>query len=753
MNERSTLSALALIALVSLWLAPWAALQREVGARSMVMMASGEMIDFTGRTDALAIPGQSILTLLVAATLLLVVVAPLFPTRLRRFSWFFAGLALIVLVGIGQQRLSQTVRTARVEAYQETLREVLEDPRDTMDVQVLENLVEAPPTPLERAISQARDAGVRIRRLPYERSGLGLSAFLSIVVAILSMLFGGRVFKRIDRWVEKLLLNTAVPIVSLCLAMLAAAVVILSLQPTPLGSDVVIDNWRMYLIGRLDTLWYGYVTLFADSLGTLSGFFEALRFATPLIFTGLAVAFSFRAGLFNIGAPGQMIMGAITAMLAGVYLPGPRILVLPLAILAAAVGGGLWGALPGWLKARFGANEVINTILLNYIASSLLLFSLSANQIFAAPALRIITALLILAGILIVLNLIAPVRARMSKAPRRSFAVIGIVALIMMIFAGLPRPGDGPIDLALPFKAPGTEPRSVDISEASRIPRVPAMLGIDLQESPGTNEVPVNVAAGLAPMLVILALWLLPKVSQRFTSWGSRLIGALMVGVATYLLSAASGLSAVNAAIPPTLLNASLLLALGMAVVVHLLLFRTKWGYELRAAGLSPKAAEYGGANLATNTVMTMAISGALAGLTATHYVLGGGMQEYALRQGLPATEGFDGIAVALLGGNSPLGVIFAAFLFGVLRNGGAVLNITFSELTRDVVSMILALVVLFIAAKGFLPESLTNPLRRRPPSDAEGKPLAPDRDSEQTPTDAAIPASAMQRADTKGTP
>jgi ABC-type uncharacterized transport system permease subunit len=73
-------------------------------------------------------------------------------------------------------------------------------------------------------------------------------------------------------------------------------------------------------------------------------------------------------------------MGAIAAMLVGVYLPGPRWLVLPLAILAATMAGGLWGALVGWLKARFGAHEVINTIMFNYIAASVFLFLISANE-------------------------------------------------------------------------------------------------------------------------------------------------------------------------------------------------------------------------------------------------------------------------------------------------------------------------------------------------------------------------------------
>jgi general nucleoside transport system permease protein len=152
---------------------------------------------------------------------------------------------------------------------------------------------------------------------------------------------------------------------------------------------------------------------------------------------------------------------------------------------------------------------------------------------------------------------------------------------------------------------------------------------------------------------------------------------------------------------------------LAAAFLVWVFLFRTRFGYELRAVGLAPKAAAYAGASIARNTVTAMALSGALAGLTATHYVLGGALEDYSLRQSIPTGDGFDGIAVALLGANHPVGVVLAAFLFGVLKNGGSTLNIAFSDLTRDVVSMILALVVLFIAAKGFLPDHWTNPLRR----------------------------------------
>jgi simple sugar transport system permease protein len=98
-------------------------------------------------------------------------------------------------------------------------------------------------------------------------------------------------------------------------------------------------------------------------------FFESLVAATPYIFGGLSVALGFRVGLFNIGAEGQIFMGAIFATFVGYSLTGlPLFIHMPLAFLAGAVGGGLWGFIPGILKARTGAHEVINTIMLNYIA-------------------------------------------------------------------------------------------------------------------------------------------------------------------------------------------------------------------------------------------------------------------------------------------------------------------------------------------------------------------------------------------------
>jgi general nucleoside transport system permease protein len=119
-----------------------------------------------------------------------------------------------------------------------------------------------------------------------------------------------------------------------------------------------------------------YALLLARTWGDAYGTGQVLFKATPLIFTGLAVALAFRAGLFNIGAEGQMTAGAFATAVVAVALPAgtPWPLALPLAIAAGAAAGGALGALPGWLKARYGAHEVINTIMLNFIAMSVVLW-------------------------------------------------------------------------------------------------------------------------------------------------------------------------------------------------------------------------------------------------------------------------------------------------------------------------------------------------------------------------------------------
>jgi simple sugar transport system permease protein len=113
-----------------------------------------------------------------------------------------------------------------------------------------------------------------------------------------------------------------------------------------------------------------YWGLFRGAFGSAQGWARTIRKMTPLIFTGLSVAYAFKAGLFNIGASGQFLMGTIFAVAVGVNLEGlPFVIHMPLALLAGMVGGALWGAIPGLLKVWRGTHEVITTIMLNYIAA------------------------------------------------------------------------------------------------------------------------------------------------------------------------------------------------------------------------------------------------------------------------------------------------------------------------------------------------------------------------------------------------
>jgi simple sugar transport system permease protein len=105
-----------------------------------------------------------------------------------------------------------------------------------------------------------------------------------------------------------------------------------------------------------------------------------LRISTPYIFAGLAVALGFQGGLFNIGAEGQYFVGGLVSVFVGYSITGlPQIIHLPLALLAGVVGGALWGAIPGYLKGKTGAHEVINTIMMNYIAYRLAEFMLDVG--------------------------------------------------------------------------------------------------------------------------------------------------------------------------------------------------------------------------------------------------------------------------------------------------------------------------------------------------------------------------------------
>lgn len=317
-----------------------------------------------------------------------------------------------------------------------------------------------------------------------------------------------------------------------------------------------------------------YSLLLSNSFGSLNDIGYMLFIATPLIFTGLAVAVAFRCGLLNIGAEGQLVVAAFATAWVGIKFGGtvvdvfgkqvdyswmslPAWLLVPLCILTAVVAGGLWGALPGYLKARFGSHEVINTIMLNFIAIAMVSYLTQYHY---------------------------------KKA------------------------GDPILE-------------TVPIGAAAHIPRISQFI-------PGMPDfVPLSVA---------------------------------------------------------------FLLAIAMCVAVYVFLWKTKWGYELRAVGENPSAAEYGGISPKKQMVIAMAISGALAGMVAIGEVMG---YRYLYYHDFSGEVGFLGIAVALLGRNHPLGVFIAAIFFAILYRGGIFVDAFTNNVSKDLVEVLQAVVIIFVAS------------------------------------------------------
>lgn len=290
--------------------------------------------------------------------------------------------------------------------------------------------------------------------------------------------------------------------------------------------------------------------------------------AVPLILTGLSVAFAFNTGLFNIGAEGQYIVGSIGALVVGLLLDLPPVLHGLVALLAGALCGYIWGALVGILKAKFQVNEVISSIMMNWIA-----FYLS-NYLLSFPLLRNIES---------------------------------------------------------------------------------------------DNSYPIKKSASIK----ILGSW---KASEA---------GKAVLANNKFLRDILN---------PPV--NFGIIIAIIAAIVIWYILKKTTLGYELRAVGYNQKAAEYGGISINKSIVTSMGIAGILAGLAGAITVLGvsGNIGIMAGQEGY----GFDGMAVALIAGNNPLGTIPAALLYAGLTYGGGKLTTigTYSE----VVNIIVGIMILFIA-------------------------------------------------------
>ncbi|GGN44797.1 ABC transporter permease [Deinococcus daejeonensis] len=466
----------------------------------------------------------------------------------------------------------------------------------------------------------------------YASGGMNLGLFLPALAGLIAAGAGLSATPRVWQAFNRMR-SLLVPAAAIGLAVLVGAVVVLIVQPSVNQSGAPLGLWGAWL-AKSDLVYFVYSTLFAP-VTALNPLLDSLKLATPLIFTGLSVAFAFRTGLFNIGAPGQLTMGAIAAMLVGVY--GPPSLgygLLALSVLAAAAGGALWGAIPGLLKARFGSSEVINTIMLNYIASSVLVFLIGSD----------------------------------------SFPFLGR-------------------EYQQPLKAEGSNPQSELLNGEAQLRPLLEVLNV------GQNG-QVALSIGL---LVALAAFVIVRLLVRKNRSLIALAAAAVLGALTWRIG-------IPVSVTGSQLNGAFLIALLCAAGFGMLMWRTAAGYALRAVGLSPKAAEYGGISVAKNTILAMTIAGMFAGLAGTHYVNGGALDEYRLKQNMPVNVGFDGIAVALMGQSTPAGVVASSVLFGTIDTGAVSVTTKLSKVNSDIVTVLKALIVLFIAAGGFLSRRLTSP-------------------------------------------
>ncbi len=336
-----------------------------------------------------------------------------------------------------------------------------------------------------------------------------------------------------------------------------------------IGAIVIIFTAENPIIG-LEKVGKGYWGIIDRAFLDTRGWQDSLVATTPLILTGLAVAVPFKAGLFNIGAEGQYIMGALFGALVGVFVELPPVIHVIVTLFAGFAGGMLWGAIPGLLKAWLHSHEVINTIMLNFVARFFVGY--------------------------------------MVRSPLRD-------------------------------------------------------------PDPSTVQTP--------PMFE--------------TAWIPRVAGRLHWGF---------------------------LIAVVVAFLVYVFLFKTTWGFSLRTTGQNPNAAEYAGIRPKWEYVLSMMLAGGLAGLAGTIEIQG---LNRVLTLAPGAGYGFDAIAVSLLALNHPLAIIPSALLFGALRTGGDFLQIR-AGLSVHIVSIFQGLILLFVSAPAIV--RAVYRVKRVPTAGEEGGPL-----------------------------
>lgn len=210
----------------------------------------------------------------------------------------------------------------------------------------------------------------------------------------------------LPRWADAGL----VPLVSVVAALLVAGLVVIGIGESPLEATGL---------------------LLRGALGSAEGVGFTLYYATNFIFTGLAVAVAFHAGLFNIGGEGQATIAGVFAALACLWFaPLPGVLLLPLAVLAAAAGGALWAFIPGWLQATRGSHVVITTIMFNFLAATLLVYLL-VEAIGKPGSMQPETPEFARHAILTPMHLLlAPLGIRLPATPLNSAFLLALAALV-----------------------------------------------------------------------------------------------------------------------------------------------------------------------------------------------------------------------------------------------------------------------------------------------------------------------------------
>jgi general nucleoside transport system permease protein len=364
-----------------------------------------------------------------------------------------------------------------------------------------------------------------------------------------------------------------IPFVTALIAFLVGGLVVLAAGANP------IDTYRAIFEGSGLNWLFPWVSGDDRTLAALN-LQQTLLLTTPLILTGLAVAFAFRAGLFNIGGQGQYLVGSFAAVYVGANLDGtPALLHVVLTIIAACAAGAVWAGIAGALKATTGANEVVSTIMLNWTA---------------------------------------------------------VYVGLYLFGLGGPLHSDDPASASIPV--------SPDVLESAQLP----------------------------------------------VFWGDPELQGLHIGI---------------------------FIALAVTVVFWVLLNRSVTGYEVRAVGFNPDAAEYAGISAARNYVKVMVICGLFAGLAGALDVLGWQFR-LATNDIQVSQVGFLGIAVALLGRNTAFGTVVAALLFGALLNGTSVRNLDPAvfdpQLATNLTWIIQGLIVLFVSAPVLVTMLTRGRFRRR---------------------------------------